>query len=345
MATSNDWSDVSRQSDTSAVIEMTDSMEDFDSPSREPAQLHTMDMYEGDGDDEEEDAESGDFMKAMRSQIGKEVAGTAWKAGKDQARKVFDLYANIDILRPYFDVEPKVVVRRLIFSLVPKRPSGRPQKLPTELYGPLMVVFTLIAFLLMEMKSSMHVVREGTLMGTAIGLCFGYWFLASGLFYTVAYICNTHITPLQVLSLTGYSQFANCIVIFLGTALHNLDSHFFFYMMWAILGGLSALKMVSVFVSRTSGKTQKLIISGIVAFVHLVFLLYLHFAYHQIVKDIANIIDGGAPGHHPVLDVVERGAVDEHVNKVGLQNVEVADHIVHEAVNIVTKAAKIVNPN
>ncbi|XP_033102288.1 protein YIPF3-like isoform X2 [Anneissia japonica] len=340
MATSNDWAD-SSQSDTSAVIEMTDSMEDFGGPSREPAELHTMDIHDGE-DEEEHDEETGDFMKAMRSQIGQEVAGTAWKAGKDQARKVFDLYANIDIFRPYFDVEPKVVVRRLIFSLVPKRPSGRPQKVETELYGPLMVVFTLIAFLLMEMKSSSHVVREGTLMGSAIGLCFGYWFIASGLFYTVAYICNTQITPLQVLSLTGYSQFANCIVIFLGTALHNLDSHFFFYMMWAIFGGLSALKMSAVYFSRTSGKTQKLLIAGIVSAVHLLFLLYLHFAYHQIVKDISNIIDG-APGNQPMLDVVERGAVDEHVNNVEPQNVEIAEHIVKEAMKTVTKAAKIVN--
>ena len=39
-------------------------------------------------------------------------------------------------------------------------------------------------------------------MGTAMGVCFGYWFMASGLFYGVAFVCNTHITFLQVLSMT-----------------------------------------------------------------------------------------------------------------------------------------------
>jgi hypothetical protein len=38
---------------------------------------------------------------------------------------------------------------------------------------------------------------------------------------------------------------------------------------------------VSVFVSRTWQKKQGLIAGGIVATVHMLFLLYLHFAYHQ----------------------------------------------------------------
>ena len=44
--------------------------------------------------------------------------------------------------------------------------------------------------------------EEGTLMGTAFGVCFGYWFGASGLMWFLSYVCNTHITILQLLSLT-----------------------------------------------------------------------------------------------------------------------------------------------
>lgn len=35
-----------------------------------------------------------------------------WQAGKRQASRAFSLYANIDILRPYFDVEPAQVRSR-----------------------------------------------------------------------------------------------------------------------------------------------------------------------------------------------------------------------------------------
>lgn len=35
-----------------------------------------------------------------------------WQEGQQRARKAFSLYANIDILRPYYDVEPFEVRNR-----------------------------------------------------------------------------------------------------------------------------------------------------------------------------------------------------------------------------------------
>lgn len=43
--------------------------------------------------------------------------------------------------------------------------------------------------------------REGTLMGTAIGTCFGYWLGVSAFIYFLAYLVNAQITMLQMLSL------------------------------------------------------------------------------------------------------------------------------------------------
>lgn len=43
--------------------------------------------------------------------------------------------------------------------------------------------------------------REGTLMGTAIGTCFGYWIGVSSFIYFLAYLCNAQITMVQMLSL------------------------------------------------------------------------------------------------------------------------------------------------
>ena len=39
-------------------------------------------------------------------------------------------------------------------------------------------------------------------MGTAFGVCFGYWIGGSALFYSVSFMCNTHLTFLQMLSLS-----------------------------------------------------------------------------------------------------------------------------------------------
>uniref|UniRef100_A0A8C6MDY9 Protein YIPF3 n=1 Tax=Nothobranchius furzeri TaxID=105023 RepID=A0A8C6MDY9_NOTFU len=152
---------------------------------------------------EDDGADDGEFlgMKGLKGQLGRQVADEVWQAGKRQASKAFNLYANIDILRPYFDVEPSQVRSRLMESMIPVRMISFPQKVAGELYGPLMLVFTLVAILLHGMKTSGTVIREGTLMGTAIGTCFGYWLGVSSFIYFLAYLVNAQITMLQMLSL------------------------------------------------------------------------------------------------------------------------------------------------
>uniref|UniRef100_A0A8C5N0U3 Protein YIPF3 n=1 Tax=Leptobrachium leishanense TaxID=445787 RepID=A0A8C5N0U3_9ANUR len=282
------------------------------------------DEEEGDGEGvPEEGEEDGAFlgMKGFKSQLGRQVADEMWQAGKRQASKAFNLYANIDILRPYFDVEPIQVRNRLLESMIPIRLISFPQKIAVELYGPLMLVFTMVAILLHGMKSSGTVIREGTLMGTAIGTCFGYWLGVSSLVCFVAYLCNAQITMLQTLSLLvsavwyrqklsvagaaalmnaapppmrqilslfcapqGYGLFGHCVVLFIT---YNIHFHSLFYVFWLCIGGLSTLRMVAVLLSRTVGHTQRLILCGTVTALHMLFLLYLHFAYHKVVEGMS----------------------------------------------------------
>ena len=61
-----------------------------------------------------------------------------------------------------------------------------------------MVVLTLIAVMLAGMKVTGQTVQEGTLMGTAIGTCFGYWLGASLFFFALAYFCDTNLSPIEV---------------------------------------------------------------------------------------------------------------------------------------------------
>lgn len=44
------------------------------------------------------------------------------------------------------------------------------------------------------------------------------------------------------------------------------------------------LPKVAVLVSRTVGPTQRLLLCGTLATLHMLFLLYLHFAYHKVVE-------------------------------------------------------------
>uniref|UniRef100_A0A665WWJ6 Protein YIPF3 n=1 Tax=Echeneis naucrates TaxID=173247 RepID=A0A665WWJ6_ECHNA len=192
---------------------------------------------------EDDTVDDGEFlgMKGLKGQLGRQVADEVWQAGKRQASRAFNLYANIDILRPYFDVEPVQVRSRLIESMIPIRMINFPQKIAGELYGPLMLVFTLVAILLHGMKTSGTVIREGTLMGTAIGTCFGYWLGVSSFIYFLAYLVNAQITMLQMLSLLGYGLFGHCAVLLIT---YNIHFHFLFYILWLLVGGLSTLRML-----------------------------------------------------------------------------------------------------
>lgn len=208
-----------------------------------------------------------------------------WQAGKQQAQNAFSIYANIDLLRPYFHVEPQEVRARIVESLLPRWPSHyAPLLIPAELYGPLMLVLTLITLLLFGMKTSGHTVKEGTLMGTAFGVSFGYWLGGSALVRAAGYVSSTQLSFFQVLSLMGYGLSGHCVALLLGNAFHPVHSHLFFYAVWLFLGGATAAKLMSVFLAKTASASHKVVAAGTAAAVHLLALLYFHFAYHKTVE-------------------------------------------------------------
>ncbi|CAF0906016.1 unnamed protein product [Didymodactylos carnosus] len=179
------------------------------------------------------------------NQFGPSVGALVWNAGKQQAQKAINLYANLDYLRPYFDVEPKEVFNRLIQSLIPKLPS-REENVKPELYGPSMITFTLAAILIYQMKLSNHSV--------------------------------------------GYALFSHCVVLLFATFIHTKHDHMLFYFLWAVIGGMAASKMASVVMARTLNQRYQLALAGFVAAMHMIFLLYLHFAYHELAENVAHAL-------------------------------------------------------
>ncbi|XP_031697832.1 protein YIPF3 [Anarrhichthys ocellatus] len=141
-------------------------------------------------------------------------------------------------------------------------------------------------------------------MGTAIGTCFGYWLGVSSFIYFLAYLVNAQITMLQMLSLLGYGLFGHCVVLFVT---YNIHFHFLFYVLWLLCGGLSTLRMVAALLSRTVGQTPRLLLCGTLSVLHMLFLLYLHFAYHKIVEGLLDSLEGPnmAPMQRVARDVPE----------------------------------------
>lgn len=234
----------------------------------------------------------GSSPDSIHQRLSQTMTEMVWQAGSQSAKKAWNVYGNIDILRPYFNVEPKEVQKHLLNSLIPRKASAEKQEVPRDLYGPVMVVLTMIALLLYQMKSADHKVADGTLMGSALGTCFSYWLGTSGLVWFLSYVCSLQLSLVQTLSMIGYGMFGHCLVLFLGTAVHTSHDHVFFYFLWGSVGGLSTLRMICILLSRVSTKTERLVVIIILAAVHMLFLLYLHFAYHTVVEELSLVFDG-----------------------------------------------------
>ncbi|UJR27748.1 hypothetical protein I4U23_009023 [Adineta vaga] len=233
------------------------------------------------------------------------VGSIVWTAGRTRAQQAINLYANLDYLRPYFDVEPKELVNRLLHSLVPRWPSPD-ENIKSELYGPSMIVFTLAAILIYQMKLSSHSIQDGTLIGTSFLVCFGYWIGSSFAISSMSYICNTRLNLMQILSINGYALFSHTIVLLLATFIHTGHDHLLFYGLWCIVGGVAAVRIMLIIMARTINPQYRALLGLFVVSIHMFFLLYLHFAYHELAETVAHAIHNEGtiridPAVQPVL--------------------------------------------
>ncbi|KAL6062578.1 Protein yipf3 [Balamuthia mandrillaris] len=230
----------------------------------------------GFGQDEEGAAAGGSSSGAFSfsdNQLVYQVAGRVFETAKNQS--LLNLSGYLDHIRPYFDVEPKTVARRLGRSLVP-RPSSELLEGSPDLYGPLVLVLTLVAVLLMEMKLNHVSVKEGTLMGTSFAVCFTYWLVASFVCKFIAYLCSMQLSTLEALALIGYGLFGYCITL----TLHCLSSLLSLISLF-VVGGLSSATLGAVFFGqiKNSNKMYAMVAGGCVFALHFLFLAYLRYFY------------------------------------------------------------------
>ncbi|MFH4979466.1 hypothetical protein AB6A40_006175 [Gnathostoma spinigerum] len=230
----------------------------------------------------------GNFMEDLPPSFRSHIPEMVWAAGAKQVKDTFNSYGRIDIFRPYFDVDPLQVRRRLIQSLIPRKPSQ--MFIANDMYGPSMLILTLVALLLFSMKSNGYVVQDGTLIGTAMLTCIGAWVFISLTISALCYVLSTDISSVHTFSLVGYSFFSHCIVIFLTTVFHPSHSHLFFYSMAIVFCVPACLRLCLYLSSRTQEKSHKLMISGAVFTLLLAFLFYLHFGFHVMMEELGEIL-------------------------------------------------------
>ncbi|KAJ1359175.1 hypothetical protein KIN20_017849 [Parelaphostrongylus tenuis] len=213
-----------------------------------------------------------------------------WEAGTKQMQDTFKSYGRIDVFRPYFDVEPSQVRIRLLRSFIPHRQCQMASS--SDLYGPSMVVLTMVALLLFNMKSSGYVVQNGTLMGTSFLACFGSWLSLSGVLYVLCFLLGAEIQMLQLLSVFGYSLTSHCVVLLLTSIYHTSHEHLWFFVLVGIFCIPSSTRMSLLVSGNARIPTHRVVLASAAIALHTLLILYLHFGFHVILEEIDQIIDG-----------------------------------------------------
>eukprot|EP01102_Stenamoeba_stenopodia_P011464 TRINITY_DN3525_c0_g1_i1.p1 TRINITY_DN3525_c0_g1~~TRINITY_DN3525_c0_g1_i1.p1 ORF type:complete len:258 (+),score=54.41 TRINITY_DN3525_c0_g1_i1:187-960(+) len=224
-------------------------------------------------------------FEELKTKIAAQVGRNILETTKSKATGIFNLYANVDLIRPYFNVETNDVAKRLAWSLIPRTTSELTGE-TVDLYGPVMILLTLVAVMLLGMKLSNTAVQEGTLLGTSLVICSTYWILSSLTFYFLGYLFTISITFLGFLSIFGYAMFGTCLSLLL---------HCFFVHTWIdhagifVFGGASSLALGVLLFAHTHNKKNGTVIGIMASAVHFLFLLYLKIFYASIYSAISEI--------------------------------------------------------
>lgn len=205
-------------------------------------------------------------------------------AATRRASGMAKFYANIDLFRPYFNVDTKTVFKRLTFSLLIRKNSELVSS--PDLYTPLMLCFTLVALVTMSQKSSRHqaayeyrqhhaeqqdevlaaLEEQNTVLGTSILMIFGFWLGVSAVFYLSSLCTGTRLRLVHYLSIIGYSMFGHVITLTVGHMLPVL-----YYVVFPIFTGGSALSMAWTLYQRTPHQRKGIAVAVCAGLVHFMY--------------------------------------------------------------------------
>eukprot|EP00824_Muranothrix_gubernata_P019148 TRINITY_DN38712_c0_g1_i1.p1 TRINITY_DN38712_c0_g1~~TRINITY_DN38712_c0_g1_i1.p1 ORF type:complete len:272 (+),score=37.39 TRINITY_DN38712_c0_g1_i1:23-817(+) len=186
-------------------------------------------------------------------------------------------YTNVSIIQPLFDVEQRDVGRRLVRSLLPRPATLEILERP-DMYGPIVLAFTLAAILVMGMQPGGTVMQEGTRLGTSLGFCFTYWLGTSCAFFGAGNLVLSTLSLVQSMCIWGYGLFAFCVTLLLTVLL----GPGVFLPLCLCIALPSAITLAYIHYTQTPDHSKGLLVGGAASVVHLSVLVFLHATYIQV---------------------------------------------------------------
>ncbi|XP_045594850.2 protein YIPF3 [Procambarus clarkii] len=185
-------------------------------------------------------------------------------------------YSIFSFIRPYYSVSNTKLPYRILSSLAPPIVFPEFRRVHSDMKGPSLVVAMLALILMYGIHSPNRTLVVELLITAKLSL--GYWLGFSFVAFFLCYFSQTCLTLSQLVSISGYSLTGHCVVLLIAEVLHQENSHSVFFFLTTVFGGLATARLVIIILARTPGPAQRLLICSTLACIHLMHLIYIHFA-------------------------------------------------------------------
>lgn len=168
------------------------------------------------------------------------------------------------------------VPQRVLLSLVPPVVYPEYQQVYSDLKGPMLVVMTLATIILYGLHNPRQTLAWELLATAKFSV--GYWLGFTLLAFLLGHCFKTTLSLVQLAALTGYSLTGHCLVLLGAEILHQEENHTVFFLLTTVFGGLATGRLVLLVLVRTPRPPHRLLVGSSLASIHLMHLIYIHFA-------------------------------------------------------------------
>lgn len=175
-----------------------------------------------------------------------------------------------------FLVNPRELPYRILGSFVPPIAGSKYCKIYVDLLGPSLALLFMAAILHYGHSSKVSYAASQVSPTETLLI---YSIVMPILCYAVSRIGKSKNTFLETVSLIGYSLFGHVLTLSVSLLLYQEKSNVFFFVCFLIFGGLSALRIALVFLMSIPLPAARLIVCSLIATLHLLFLIFIHFTY------------------------------------------------------------------
>ena len=214
----------------------------------------------------------------MHSTITIESIDSEFVPPQHKNAKLKDYLAKISsFLIPYFSVPNKRIPHRLVSSLAPPFFFKEFRRVYSDMKGPVLILLFLSFILFYGLLSPERSLISNIFL--ILKLTFGYWIFFSIMAFFLGYFCETCLTLSQYFSISGYSLTGHCFVLVIAEILHQEESNSIFLFLLTVFGGLATGRLIVIILARTPKPAQRLLICSCLACIHLMHLVYIHYAF------------------------------------------------------------------